>query len=207
MCTNSWHCGPTPFGPAPLFRSKTKGELLMTKSPDDASESTDTESARAQIRGSTTRRRLAALALATALGAAGYEGWLLFQQHQVNAAAAAALDAAKAFTLNLTTVDPNRIDQSFTAVNNGATGDFKQLYTAAGGQLRRALVENKAAAQGTVIDAAVKTATKDTVQVILFVDQSVRNATTPTPQLDRSRVTVTMQDANGRWLASKVDLS
>lgn len=179
----------------------------MTKSSDDASECTDAEPARARARGSSSRRRLAALAVATALGTAGYEGWLLFQQHQVDAAAAAALDAARAFTLNLTTVDPNRIDQVFADVTNGATGDFKQMYTAAGGQLRRALIENKAAAQGTVIDAAVKTATKDTVQVILFVDQSVRNTATPTPQLDRSRVTVTMQDVNGRWLASKVDLS
>lgn len=179
----------------------------MTTSSGDARGCADTATERTQKRDSSARRRLAALVLAITLGATGYEGWLLFQQRQVDAAATAALSAARAFTLTLTTIDPNRIDQNFTDVINGATGDFKQMYAAAGTQLRRTLVENKATATGTVIDAAVKSATKEKVEVILFVDQSVRNSASPAPQLDRSRVTVTMQHVDGRWLASKVDLS
>jgi len=158
-------------------------------------------------RRSPTRQQLAALALAAVLGAAGYEGWLLYQQQEVDTAAEHALAAARIVTLALTTVDPTTIDQNFANVENGTTGDFKQKYTAAGAQLRRALIANKAAAQGTVIDAAVKSATKDTVEVILFVDQSVHNSASPEPQLDRSRVTMTMQDVDGHWLAGKVELS
>ena len=153
------------------------------------------------------RRWIGAVLLSTTLIAAGCEGWLLLQKHQTAGAATQALDAAQAFTRGLTTIDENRIDQNFTDVTNGATGEFKNMYTAASAQLRRALIESHASAQGTVIDAAVKSATVDTVEVILFVDQSVRNSASPAPQLDRSRVTITMQRVDGRWLASKVDLS
>jgi Mce-associated membrane protein len=153
------------------------------------------------------RRWIGLLLLSATLIAAGCEGWLLLQKHRTAVAATQALDAAQAFTRDLTTIDQNRIDQNFADVTNGATGEFKNMYTAASAQLRRALIENHATAQGTVIDAAVKSATVDTVEVILFVDQSVRNSASPAPQLDRSRVTITMQHVDGRWLASKVDLS
>jgi Mce-associated membrane protein len=153
------------------------------------------------------RRWIGALLLSTTLIATGCEGWLLLQKHRTAVAATQALGAAQAFTRGLTTIDQNRIDQNFTDVANGATGEFKNMYTAASAQLRRALIESHASAQGTVIDAAVKSATVDTVEVILFVDQSVRNSASPAPQLDRSRVTITMQRVDGRWLASKVDLS
>jgi len=153
------------------------------------------------------RRWIGVLLLSTALIAAGCEGWLLLQNHRTSVAATQALDAAQAFTRGLTTIDPNRIDQNFTDVTNGATGEFKNMYTAASAQLRRALIESHASAQGTVIDAGVKSATTDKVEVLLFVDQSVRNSASPAPQLDRSRVTITMQHVDGRWLASKVDLS
>jgi Mce-associated membrane protein len=153
------------------------------------------------------RRSIGVLLLSAALIAAGCEGWLLLQKHRTVVAATQALDAAQAFTRALTTIDQDRIDQNFTDVTNGATGEFKNMYTAASAQLRGALIENHASAQGTVIDAAVKSATVDRVEVVLFVDQSVRNSASPAPQLDRSRVTITMQHVDGRWLASKVDLS
>lgn len=41
---------------------------------------------------------------------------------------------------------------------------------------------------------------------MLFVDQSLSNAAAPEPQLDRSRVKMTMEQVDGRWLASKVEL-
>lgn len=152
-------------------------------------------------------RWTAALVLAAVLAVSGYEGWVLFQQRQDRIASAQALEAAQKYALALTNIDPNAIDKNFTEVLDGATGEFKDMYTASSAQLRQALIDNKAAAQGTVIEAAVKSATRNKVEVLLFVDQSVRNAVAPEPQLDRSRVTMTMQKVDGRWLAGKVDLS
>lgn len=49
-------------------------------------------------------------------------------------------------------------------------------------------------------------ATTTKVEVLLFVDQSVTNTLVPEPRLDRSRVVMTMELVDGRWLASQVDL-
>ena len=151
-------------------------------------------------------RWIAAAVLALVLTGAGYEGWLLFEQHQKDVAAAQALEAAKKYILTLTSVDTNAIDKNFTDVLDGSTGEFKDMYTKSSAQLRQTLIDNKAAAHGSVIDAAVQSATKDRVEVVLFVDQSVSNGAAPAPQLDRSRVRMTMDKVDGRWLASKVDL-
>lgn len=163
-------------------------------------------SASDQRRRRSPRRWIAALVLVGVLAVAGYEGWLLYQHHQRDVAAAQALDAAEKFTLALTTIDPNAVDTNITEVIDGSTGEFKNLYQQSSAQLRQVLIDNKAAAKGIVIDSAVKSAAKDKVEVVLFVDQAVSNATAPGPQLDRSRVVMTMEKVDGRWLASKVDL-
>lgn len=157
-------------------------------------------------RGRTATRWIAAAVLVAVLAVAGYEGWLLFQHHQKDVASAEALDAAEKFAITLTTIDPNAIDTNITGVIDGSTGEFKDLYQQSSAALRQVLIDNKATANGMVLDAAVKSATKNRVEVVLFIDQAVSNAAAPAPQLDRSRVVMTMEKVDGRWLASKVDL-
>lgn len=157
-------------------------------------------------RGRTATRWIGAAVLVAVLAVAGYEGWLLLQHHQKDVAAAQALDAAEKFAITLTTIDPNAIDTNITGVIDGSTGEFKDLYQKSSAQLRQVLIDNEATANGMVLDAAVKSATKDRVEVVLFIDQAVSNAADPAPQLDRSRVVMTMEKVDGRWLASKVDL-
>jgi Mce-associated membrane protein len=137
---------------------------------------------------------------------AGYEGWLLFQQHEREVAARQALDAAQKYAVTLTSTDPSAIDQNFTDVLNGATDDFKDKYTKAGSRLRKLLIDNKVATFGSVVDSAVKSATKNEVEVLLFVRQSVSNSTSPDPHTDLTAVRVTMKKVGDRWLASKVVL-
>lgn len=157
-------------------------------------------------RGPSKKSWIAAAVLVAVLAVAGYEGWLLWQHHQKDVAAAEALDAAEEFALTLTTIDPNAIDTNVADVLDGSTGEFKDLYQRSSGQLRQVLIDNEATADGMVIDSAVKSATKNRVEVVLFIDQAVSNSSVPAPQLDRSRVVMTMEKVDGRWLASKVDL-
>jgi Mce-associated membrane protein len=91
-------------------------------------------------------------------------------------------------------------------VLDGATGEFKDMYSQSSAQLRQLLIDNKAVSHGTVVDAAIKSATKDKVEVLIFVDQSISNSLNPEPRIDRSRVGMTMERIDGRWLASKVDI-
>lgn len=67
------------------------------------------------------------------------------------------------------------------------------------------LLENEASAHGRVVEAAVKSARTDKVEVMLFVDQSVRNKELPQPQMDRSRIVLVMEKVDGRWLASDIE--
>lgn len=204
------------------FRVAAEGiaddEVAPADEPDvaedspDQSEQTD-KAAEARWTAAAAKRRLiklvraiAAGILAAVLATAGYEGWLLFEQHQKDVAAAQALDAAKKYVLALTSVDTTAIDKNFAEVLDGSTGEFKDMYTKSSAQLRQTLIDNKAAAHGNVVDAAVRSATEDKVEVVLFVDQSVSNGAAPAPQLDRSRVKMTMEKVDGRWLASKVEL-
>lgn len=133
-------------------------------------------------------------------------GWQLWQQHRVAAAESAAQDAAVHYAQVLTSIDSNKVDDDFAAVLNGATGDFKDTYTKASVQLRQLLIDNKATAQGTVVQSAVQSGSRDEVVVLLMVNQAVTNTNRPDPRVDRTRMKMTMQRVDGRWLASKVEL-
>lgn len=148
---------------------------------------------------------LVVLAVA-ALVLAGFLGRQLKKESALDSAAHAATDAARAYAVTLTSVDSNNLDHDFTAVLDGATGEFKDMYTRSSGQLRQLLMDNKATGEGTVLDAAVKSATPTKVEVLLFIDQTVTNAAAPDPRVDRSRVAMTMELVDGRWLASRVYL-
>ena len=140
------------------------------------------------------------------VGASGFLGWQVWQQHQVNAAAHDAQQAAVRYAQVLTSIDSTNVDQNFTEVLNGATGEFKDMYSQSSAQLRQLLVDNKASARGVVIDSAVQSASKDKVVVLLFVDQTVSNTAAPDPRIDRSRVKMTLEKVDGAWRASKVQL-
>jgi Mce-associated membrane protein len=175
---------------------------------DDADCAQSPEDAGAARLGWTSRaiRGAAAAVLICAVAGAAGEAWLISRQHQKTDAAHQALTAATTFVNALTTVDTNAIDKEFGDVLGGSTGEFKDMYTKSSAQLRRVLIDNKAAAHGTVVEAAVESATTDKVVVLFFVDQSVSNQQAPDPQIDRSRVKITMEKVDHRWLASKVEM-
>lgn len=139
-----------------------------------------------------------------ALVLAAVFGWKLKQHSDEDAAATAGLAAARAYAVTLTSVDSGNLDRDFTAVLDGSTGEFKDMYTRSSGQLRQLLLDNKATGKGSVLDAAVKSATTKKVEVLLFIDQTVTNTASADPRVDRSRVEMTMELVDGRWLASRV---
>ncbi|MBF6336573.1 hypothetical protein IU450_11835 [Nocardia abscessus] len=197
--------------------------------PEEAAATTDSarseqpaDSAAAEARPSETPRRgrmsrvlplvrrgllpvIAAVAVA-AIVAAAVLGWQLKKERDVDAAAEAGLAAARSYAVTLTSVDSGTLDHDFAAVLDGSTGEFHDMYTRSSGQLRQLLLDNKATGKGTVLDAAVKSATETKVEVLLFIDQTVTNTASSDPRVDRSRVMMTMELVGSRWLASRVYL-
>lgn len=164
-----------------------------------------------EVPGNSLRRRLSVAAGAAVLVAAIAMSVLLgsqvWHQHKLDEAGRQAQAAATTYAEVLTSIDSSKVDENFARVLDGATGEFKDMYTQSSVQLRQLLIDNKAAAHGMVLESAVKSASTDSVEVLLFVDQSVSNAANPQPRLDRSRIRMTMKKLDGRWLASKVELS
>ncbi|GAY16447.1 DUF3329 domain-containing protein [Mycobacterium sp. shizuoka-1] len=152
------------------------------------------------------RRVLLGALIVALLGVSGFLGWQVWQEHRVEVAARDGQAAAVRYAQILTSIDSNNVDQNFAEVLNGATGEFKDMYSQSSAQLRQLLVDNKASARGIVIDSAVQSATPDTVVVLLFVDQTVSNTAAPDPRIDRSRVKMTLEKVDGAWRASKVQL-
>jgi Mce-associated membrane protein len=149
---------------------------------------------------------VAGIVVVAASALSGFLAWQLQQSNETAAAGRAALAAAQSYAVVLTSIDTNNVDQNFSQVLDGATGEFKDVYSQSASQLRQVLIENKAMSKGIVVDSAIKSATKTRVEVLLFVDQSVTNTVNPQPRIDRSRVAITMELVDNRWLASKVDL-
>ncbi len=183
----------------------------IEKPPGDEQEAPDAVGERIAKRGTRPRRRYARIALIVAVyggavGLAGGLGWKLWDEHEVSRAGQAAQRTAVNYAQVLTSIDSNQVDQNFSAVLDGATGEFKDTYTKASTQLRQLLIDNKAAAHGTVVDSAIQSQSKNKVVVLLMVDQTVSNAVRPDGRVDRSRMKVTMENVGGRWLASRVEL-
>jgi Mce-associated membrane protein len=175
----------------------------------DRADSAVAEKPRSWWRTKTIRRIAVGVLVVIAVAAvvvAAILGLKLNEERNIDAAADDARAAAEQYAVTLTSVSSDNLDENFAAVLDGATGEFKDMYSQSSGQLRDLLVENQANAQGTVIDSGIKSATTSKVEVMLFVDQSVTNTSTPDARIDRSRVLMTMEKIDGRWLASKVDL-
>ena len=152
------------------------------------------------------RRGALPLLLVASLAVSGFLGWKLWQEHQVELAGQQAQQAAVGYAQVLTSIDSNRVDDNFRQVLDGATGEFKDMYTQSSVQLRQLLIDNKASAHGVVVDSAVQSESTNKVVVLVFIDQTVANTAAPDPRIDRSRIKMTMEKVDGRWRASKVQL-
>jgi Mce-associated membrane protein len=152
------------------------------------------------------RRGILPSLLVVSLAVSGFLGWKQWQEHQIKQAGEQAQQAAIAYAQVLTSIDSNNVDQNFRQVLDGATGEFKDMYTQSSVQLRQLLIDNKATAHGVVVDSAIQSESTNKVVVLVFIDQTVTNTQAPDPRIDRSRIKITMEKVDGRWRASKVQL-
>src|SRR5690606_10853482 len=138
--------------------------------------------------------------------AAAVLGRRMRSRTDTDAAGRAAQEAAEKYAMALTSIDSKDLDSDFATVLDGATGAFKDMYGQSSAQLKQLLIDNNATGQGAVVDSAIKSASEDRAEILLFVDQTVTNSAAPEPRIDRSRVVMTMEKVDGRWLAAQVTL-
>lgn len=145
---------------------------------------------------------VAGLVALAALVALAWGQWWLAQQRSRENARTDARDAADRAVATVLSYDYRRLDAGMEAARALLTGDFRQQYDELQEPLRRSAPVNKSVVSARVADSTVLSADDNSARVLLFVDQTSTSSKLPSPQLDQSRVVVTLQRDGDQWLVS-----
>lgn len=159
--------------------------------------------------GQARRWRVAAWSLAVVLlgvlAVAGVFARQSYDQGRLDTARQLALAAARQATVDFVSISAATIDRDLKRISDHATGEFKDEFTQDMPQVRAAVVDNKVDSHGTVLRAAVVSATRTTAVVLVAVDATVKNTNAPDGRLSHYRIRVTLAVQSGHWLVSKLD--
>jgi Mce-associated membrane protein len=155
-----------------------------------------------------------AVSIAVALASVTVAGVVLVTQPRTAGAPAggseaelrrAALDAARAATVSLTSYDHRTLDEDFGRVSAIAVGDFAKEYAETSAALRPTLEQTQAVATSQVPAVGIEELQTDPVRVVavVAVDQVIRTAgAEPRTELNRLRMTLVRPDQT--WLVERV---
>lgn len=154
------------------------------------------------------------LLLVVALAAtSGYLGWQLRDTDQdldrARATARAGDDAAEAareFAILVATYSPATLDDDFENVLAHTTGRFRDEYEDASSKLRKSILKLEGRSTGKVHAVGVVSADEDKAEVVVFLDQIVRNAGVEESRTDRTRMRLELVHEDGEWLVSELKL-
>jgi Mce-associated membrane protein len=127
-------------------------------------------------------------------------------EQALDAARTAASAAGARYAVDLSSYDYRKLDKSFAAITANSTDAFGQQYQRFSGGLRDALISQKSVATGTVLAEAVASANPTRVTLLVFVDQTVSNTSTATPQVNHNRMALTLLNVAGTWKIDQVQL-
>jgi Mce-associated membrane protein len=150
-------------------------------------------------------RRPLTLALTAVLVAAAAAAWFGYRwnEHRVaDQTRAEAVSAARQAMKNFMEVNPASLDTDMQRVADSATGDFKAEFEDDRATLKKTYEEKKIEAHGEVLAAAAdaRNSDRDSVRVLLVVDQNVKAGTSS--QLRHYRLQLDMVSEGDRWLVS-----
>jgi Mce-associated membrane protein len=145
---------------------------------------------------------LVVLLLAAAAGYLGVRAYTLSARAATLAARRdAALSAASAYAVDLTTYDYRHLDDAFARVAADATPGYAEQYRSASQQRAGQLRTDRSVSTGRVVAAGLQQgAGDDSAGVLVLVDQSITNTGTPAPQVQRSDLRLTLTWSGDRWL-------
>ncbi|HEX4189451.1 MAG TPA: hypothetical protein VHZ06_00540 [Marmoricola sp.] len=124
----------------------------------------------------------------------------------LDATRASALSSAKTRVPEMLTYTYKTIDTDIARATAQVTGPFKDQYsTLLSTRVKPGAVSGKVSTKATAVEAGVMSASKTKVDVLVFLDLTTTSGTTSTPQVNGSRVRVTMKKVNGTWLVSALE--
>ena len=206
---------PRPTAPRPVDAAQdvpakavpAKAVLAKTK-PTSATPAKERDETRTPAAGRRWRIAtwLLVVVLLGALGAAGIFAKQWYDHRQLDSAKQQALAAARQDVVDFVSISAATIDRDLKRIADNATGGFSDEFTQDMSLVRSAVVANKVVWQGTVLRAAVVSASRHTAVVLVAVDATVRNSDAPDGRLSHYRIEVTLvPDSSGRWLVSSLE--
>ncbi|ORI15001.1 h domain protein [Rhodococcus sp. 1163] len=142
------------------------------------------------------------LALAAGVGVLFYQ---YRQNEQTEQARTDAVAAASAQAISMLAYDFDNVDQQLASAADGLTGDFKDDYTKLVTEVIAPSAKEKSlTVQVTVQGTAVVSADPDDATILLFLNQITTSTDAPDAASSGSRVRMTMEKVDGRWLASEL---
>lgn len=197
---------PLAAGAPPAQEPPGAKEAELAPLPETAQETTSPD-CRSARRGLFTAP-LIALLITTALMAAvtGFVWYQVREHAATETARQAGLEASRDAARVLFSYDYRTLSKDFSAGQALTTGAFRKQYADTTARLVTPVAtEKKAVVKAEVVTAGVVRATPDTVVTIVFVNQVTTSSLTAGPKVDLSRVRMTLDHVQGRWLVSQVD--
>ena len=162
--------------------------------------------------------KILSVALAVVVVAAlAYSGYELSNQHdridRLQAAASlqqSALSAATTYGVYLSSYNYGDLTgptAPWTEVDNHATASFRKDFDSTRSNLTALINDYKATAVGTVVRAAISSATSSRAVALLFIDQKITNtAQKPGTTVQPLRVELVMARQHGQWLIDQLQV-
>ena len=146
---------------------------------------------------------LAVLVVAGLIGG-GLLGRRVLSERRSATAGEDAVAAATQLAVNFTTLDYRSFYRDAQRVLDGATGTFKQEFSAQTDQLGQLVRTNKAVSKGKVISAGLVSHDADSARVLLVVDADVTNTAATTPVARHYRMQVDLTRSGEQWLTDQL---
>ena len=117
----------------------------------------------------------------------------------------AAVAAAESRAVDLLSYDYRHLDRDFDRAQKGLTGQFAQDYAHTTESVVRPTAEEvHAVVKAEVVSSSVVRAAQNKVVVLLFINQTTTSTRVEGPQVDLTRVRMTLTRVDGDWKISAV---
>ncbi|MCP2290524.1 Mce-associated membrane protein [Nocardia amikacinitolerans] len=192
------------------------GESSHVASPVIASADAKTSAAksswrdRLRIPGGTKGVVAARAAVAVLLGGTIASTGYFFVQNKDNEALLAAHDEARAaacaYAPVLANYDAKNLDAYFSAVLDGATGDWKKQFDDTSRELKEVLSQGEVVSKTNDVQCAVKSGDETSAEAIVVIGQTITSVGTQgKPAPGQLSMVMRMAKVDGKWLVNKVN--
>jgi Mce-associated membrane protein len=130
----------------------------------------------------------------------------LSNKNSLESARSGALNAARTYSIELSSYNYQHLNQDFATVESHSTASFKKSFSQSSDALKSTLIKFKASSTATILASAVVTATSSRVVTLIFLSQTVSNSTQKTPTTDRTQIQMTLVNTGGQWLIDVVTI-